>query len=120
MPDPKDKKPGFFQKLADLAGDFVEWLADTFGDPELAAEFKSDLGLDPADPATPAQPSPATMQRLGAFAKKTDAEIDKAALLAVAADLKAVVTTVMEFIDAARADGVDRRVLFTTIVRMFL
>ena len=120
MPDDKDKKPGFFQKLADLAGDFVEWLADTFGDPELAAELKSDVGLDPGNPATPAQPSPATMQRLAAFAKKTDGEIDKAALLAVAADLKAVVTTVMEFIDAAKADGVDARVLFTTVTRMFL
>jgi hypothetical protein len=119
MPDDKKKK-GFFQKLADLAGEFVEWLADTFGDPELAAELKSDIGLDPGNPATPAQPSPATMQRLAAFAKKTDAEIDKAALMAVAADLKAVVTTLMEFIEAARADGVDARVLFTTVTRMFL
>ena len=41
------KKKSFFQKVAQIAKDFQEWVEETFGDPELAAEIKDDLGLDP-------------------------------------------------------------------------
>jgi len=115
--EPKKKSPGFFQRLAGIAKDFVEWVEATFGDAELAAEIKDDLGMNPANPATPKKPAGNTLTNLESFAAKQD--IDEAALIAVVADLKAAFGTVMDFVEAAKADGVDARTLFTAIFRMF-
>ncbi len=57
MPEPATKKKkGFFQKVAQLVKDLVEWVEETFSDPELSAEIRDDLGLDRDNPATPAPP----------------------------------------------------------------
>jgi len=53
----KKKQKGFFQKLAQLVKDLVEWVEETFSDAELSAEIRDDLGLDRDNPATPAPPS---------------------------------------------------------------
>ena len=119
MPEPtnKTKKKGFFQKLAQLVKDLVEWVEETFSDPELSAEIRSDLGLDRDNPATPAPPDGARLARIEAFAAKED--IDEASLLEVVADIKAEVEAIIDFIEAARADQVDARVLFATMFKLF-
>jgi hypothetical protein len=91
MPEPTTtkKKKGFFQKLAQLVKDLVEWVEETFSDAELSAEIRDDLGLDRDNPATPAPPDSARKARIEAFAAKED--IDEASLLAVVADIKAEV-----------------------------
>ncbi len=120
MPDApatKKKKPGFFQRLAKLVKELVEWVEETFSDPELSAEIRSDLGLDPTNPATPALPDGARRARIEVFAAKED--VDEASLLEVAVDLKAEIDAVIDFIEAARADQVDARVLFSTMFKLF-
>ena len=117
MPDAPKKKKSFFQKVALVAKDFQEWVEETFGDPELAAEFKDDLGLDATNPATPTPVDPAAKARLEAFAAKQD--VDEAALLAVIADIKATVDTVMTFVDAVKTDGVDARTLFWMLFKVW-
>ena len=93
-----------------LVKEFEEWVEETFGDAELAAEIKDDLGLDPTNPATPTPSDPARKARLEAFAAKQD--VDEAALAEVIADIKATVDTILAFIDAAKADAVDPWTLF--------
>ena len=115
MADPKKKN--LFQKIAAIAKDFAEWVEETFGDPELAAEIKDDLGLDPNNPATPTPTDPARKARLDAFAAKQD--IDEAALMEVVGDIKATVETVLTFVDAAKADAVDPWTLFWFIFKVF-
>ncbi len=83
MADEKKKKKNVFQKIAAIAKDFAEWVEETFGDPELAAEIKDDLGLNPNNPATPTPTDPQAKKRLDDFAAKQD--IDEAALLEVVA-----------------------------------
>ena len=118
MPEPTTKKKmGFFQKLAQLVKDLVEWVEETFSDPELSAEIRDDLGLDPDNPATPAPPDGARKARIEAFAAKED--VDEASVLAVAADIKAEVDAIIDFIEAAKADQVDARVLFATMFKLF-
>ena len=117
MPEPAKKKKGFFQKVAQVAKDFQEWVEETFGDPELAAEFKDDLGLDATNPATPTPVDPAAKARLEAFAAKQD--VDEMALLAVIADIKATVDTVMTFVDAVKTDGVDAQTLFWMLFKVW-
>ena len=116
-PTKKKKKKGFFQKLAQLVKDLVEWVEETFSDPELSAEIRDDLGLDRDNPATPATPDGARMARIEAFAAKED--VDEASLLAVVADIKAEVDAIIDFIEAAKADQVDARVLFATMFKLF-
>ena len=113
----KKKKKGFFQKLAQLVKDLVEWVEETFSDAELSAEIRDDLGLDRDNPATPAPPDGARMARIEAFAAKED--VDEASLLAVVADIKAEVDAIIDFIEAAKADQVDARVLFATMFKLF-
>ena len=84
---------------------------------ELAAEIRDDLGLDRDNPATPAPPDGARLARIEAFAAKDD--VDEASLLAVVADIKAEVDAIIEFIEAAKADQVDARVLFATMFKLF-
>ena len=120
MPEPtttKKKKKGFFQKLAQLVKDFVEWVEETFSDPELSAEIHDDLGLDRDNPATPAPTDGARRARIEAFAAKED--VDEASLLAVVADIKAEVDTIIDFVEAAKADEVDARMLFATMFKLF-
>jgi hypothetical protein len=117
MAEPKKKKKGFFQKLAQLVKDLAEWVEETFSDAELSAEIRDDLGLDRNNPATPAVPDAARKARIEAFAAKED--IDEASLLAVAADLKAEIDAIIDFIEAAKADQVDARVLFATMFKLF-
>ena len=118
MPEPtKKKKKGFFQKVAQLVKDLVEWVEETFSDAELAAEIRDDLGLDRDNPATPAPPDGARLARIEAFAAKDD--VDEASLLAVVADIKAEVDAIIDFIEAAKADQVDARVLFATMFKLF-
>jgi hypothetical protein len=113
----KKKKKGFFQRVAQLVKDLVEWVEETFSDPELSAEIRDDLGLDPDNPATPAPPDGARLARIEAFAAKED--IDEASLLEVVGDLKAEIDAIIDFIEAARADQVDARVLFATMFKLF-
>jgi hypothetical protein len=113
-----EKKPkNVFQWIVQIFKDFVEWLEATFHDPELAAEIKDDLGLDPTNPATPASLDDATKAKIDAFVAKED--IDQAAVLAMVADLKTTFETVMTFVDAIRADGVDPRTLFWALFKLF-
>ena len=106
MPDPPKKKKNVFQKIAAVAKDFQEWVEETFGDPELAAEIKDDLGLD-AD-----QPGDADADRSGAPRPASrrsppSRTSTRWPWLEVIADIKATVDTVMTFVDAVKADGVD-------------
>jgi hypothetical protein len=118
MAEPTNKKKkGFFQKLAQLVKDLAEWVEETFSDAELSAEIRDDLGLDRANPATPAPPDGARRARIEAFAAKED--VDEASLLAVVADIKAEVDAIIDFIEAAKADQVDARVLFATMFKLF-
>ena len=116
MADPPKKK-NIFQKIAAVVQEFQEWVEETFDDPELAAEIKDDLGLDPNNPATPTPTDPARKARLDAFAAKQD--IDEAALAAVIADIKATADTIFAFVDAARADAVDPWTLFWALFKFF-
>src|SRR2546430_6258377 len=116
MADPP-KKQNVFQKIAATARDFQEWVEETFGDPELCAEIKDDLGLDPNNPATPAPGDPARKAKIDAFVAKQD--IDEAALLEVIGDIKATVDTILDFIDAVKADAVDPWTLFWLIFKVF-
>ena len=113
----KKKKKGFFQKVAQLVKDLAEWVEETFSDAELSAEIRDDLGLDRDNPATPAPPDGARKARIEAFAAKED--VDEASLLAVVADIKAEVEAIIDFIEAAKADQVDARVLFATMFKLF-
>lgn len=117
MPDAPKKKKGFFPRAAQLVKDFVEWVEETFSDGELSAELRDDLGLDPTNPATPAPPDAPRRARIEQFAAAED--IDEASLAAVLVDLKAEIDTVIDFIEAARRDQVDARVLFSTMFKMF-
>ena len=107
MPDEDKKKapPNVFQKVASWAEDQVEWVEATFGDPAISAQVRADLGLDTTSPATPSQPSPATKAKIDEFVAKQD--VDEAALLAVVAQIKALVDTGMTFADAVKTQGVD-------------
>ncbi|MCA1692349.1 MAG: hypothetical protein LC733_09170 [Actinobacteria bacterium] len=116
MADTKKKK-NLFQKIAQIAKEFQEWVEETFGDPELAAEIKDELGLNPANPATPAPVDPARKAKIDAFVAKED--IDEAALGEVIADIKATVDTVFTFVDAVKADGVDPWTLFWAMFKVF-
>lgn len=116
MADPPKKK-NVFQKIAALAQEFQEWVEETFGDPELCAEIKDDLGLDPTNPATPTPTDPARKARLEAFAAKQD--VDEAALAEVVADIKATVDTILAFVDAIKADAVDPWTLFWALFKVF-
>ena len=117
MPDPTPKKKNAFQKLAAVVREFEEWIEENFGDAELAAEIKDDLGLDPSNPATPTPTDPARRARLEAFEAKQD--VDEAALAEVIADLKGIFDTVMVFVDTAKADGMDPVNLFWSMFKMF-
>lgn len=111
-------KKNVFQKLAAVAKDISEWVEETFGDPELAAEILEDLGLNSSNPATPTPADPAAKARLDAFAAKQD--VDEAALLAVIADIKATVDTVMTFAEAVKTDGIDARTGFWLLFRVWV
>jgi hypothetical protein len=111
------EKKNVFQKIAALAQEFQEWVEETFGDPELAAEIKDDLGLDPDNPATPTPTDPARKARLEAFAAKQD--VDELALAEVVADIKATVDSILTFVDAVKADAVDPWTLFWAIFKVF-
>jgi hypothetical protein len=116
MADPP-KKRNLFQKIAALVQEFQEWVEETFGDPELCAEIKDDLGLDPNNPATPTPTDPARKARLEAFAAKQD--VDELALAEVIADIKATVDTILAFVDAIKADAVDPWTLFWALFKVF-
>lgn len=117
MADPAPKSKNVFEAIAEIALEFQEWVEQTFGDPELCAEIKDELGLDPANPATPTPTDPARAARLKAFAAKQD--IDEAALAEVIVDVKATVDTVLTFIDAVKADAVDPWTLFWAMFKVF-
>src|SRR5437773_6754025 len=102
MADPP-KKQNVFQKIAATAREFQEWVEETFGDPELCAEIKDDLGLDPANPANPPATDPARKAKIDAFVAKED--VDEAALAEVIGDIKATVDTILAFVDAIKADA---------------
>jgi hypothetical protein len=112
-----EAEPNLLQQLGLLLNQLEEWVEERFGDPELAAEIKDDLGLDPTNPATPTPTDPARKARLEAFAKKTD--VDEAALAAVVVDIKATADTLVGFYDAIKAEGMDPWTLFWTIFRLF-
>src|SRR5215207_1226528 len=118
----KKQKKGFWQRLVAVVKDFVEWVEETFSDPELSAEVRSDLGLDPSNPATPPPPDGARRARIEQFIAKGEgaADVDEQSLAVVAADIAAEIESVLAFIEAARADQVDARVLFSTMFRMFI
>ena len=111
------RRRGSSRQVAQLVKDLAEWVEETFSDSELSAEIRDDLGLDRSNPATPAAPDGARRARIEAFAAKED--IDEASLLAVVADIKAEVDAIIDFIEAAKADQVDARVLFATLFKVF-
>ena len=69
------------------------------------------------NPATPAPGDPARKAKIDAFVAKQD--IDEAALLEVVGDIKATVDTILDFIDAVKADAVDPWTLFWLIFKVF-
>ena len=104
MPEEK-KKRNVFQKVASWAEEQVEWVEETFGDPAISAQVRADLGLESSTPVTPQQPTPATKAKIDEFVAKQD--VDEAALLAVVAEVKALVDTGLTFADAVKTQGVD-------------
>jgi hypothetical protein len=116
MADPPKKK-NVFQKIAAIAQEFREWVEETFGDPELCAEIKDDLGLDPNKPATPTPTDPALKARLEKFAAAQD--VDEAALGEVIGDITATVDTILAFVDAMKADAVDPWTLFWALFKVY-
>ncbi|TNC51610.1 hypothetical protein FHG66_05480 [Rubellimicrobium rubrum] len=99
------KPPNVFQKTAKWAEEVVEWIEATFGDPALATQILADLGLDASGPAAPQPASDANRAKIDEFVAKQD--VDEAALMAVVAELKALVQTGLTFADAVKTDSVD-------------
>ncbi|MET3934829.1 DUF6603 domain-containing protein [Arthrobacter sp. OAP107] len=100
----EDKKPNLFQKIANLVKELIDWLEETFSDPALSAQILADLGLDSSAPPTPKKVDPATTAKIQEFVAKQD--VDKAALAATIAEVKALVDTGLTFADAVKTDGV--------------
>ena len=104
MADDK-KKPNFFQKVAKWGEDTVEWVEATFSDPALSALIKADLGLDPSASGEPQKLDASTRAKIDEFVAKQD--VDEASLLAVVAEVKALVDTGLTFADAIKTQGVS-------------
>ncbi len=112
------KKKNVFQKVAALVKDLVEWVEETFGDPALSAQIRADLGLDPTAQFTPSGATPAAKAKIDEFVKKQD--VDEASLLAVVAEVKGLVDTLMAFADAVKADGVSADDVFWLIFKVWV
>jgi hypothetical protein len=100
----KKEKPNFFQKVVRWVEEMVEWVEATFSDPVLSAQIRADLGLDASGAASTRSVDPGTKAKIEEFACKQD--IDEASLMAVVAEVKALVDTGMTFADAVKTQGV--------------
>jgi hypothetical protein len=117
MPEEEKKKKNVFQKIAGFFKDVVDWVEETFSDPAIATEVREDLGMNTDNPATPKATDPAVRQKIDDFLGKED--VDKAALLATVAEIKALADTIMTFADAVKADGVSAADVFWLIFKVW-
>lgn len=101
----EEKPSNAFQKVSAWVKDLVEWVEATFSDPALSAQIRADLGLDASAPAEPRTIDPATSAKIDEFIAKQD--VDEASLMAVVAQVKALVDTGLVFADAVKGDGVE-------------
>jgi hypothetical protein len=114
--DPKKKK-NVFQKIAGFFKDVADWVEETFADPAIATEVREDLGMNTDNPATPKATDPAVRQKIDDFLGKES--VDKAALLATVAEIKALSDTILTFADAVKADGVSASDVFWLIFKVW-
>lgn len=112
------KKPNLFQKAASWVEDVVEWVEATFSDPALSAQLRADLGLDASTPATPGAADPGARAKIDEFVAKQD--VDEASLLAIVAQVKALVDTGMTFADAVKTEGVTALDVFWLLFRVWV
>jgi Family of unknown function (DUF6603) len=89
--------------LMDVVADAVDWVHDTFSDPELSKEIRADLGL--AEDADPQVQLP-TGQRIRMRNPDGSAiDVDKAAFDATVAEVKNAVELIIEFIRGIGSPG---------------
>ncbi|GII54246.1 hypothetical protein Pth03_26350 [Planotetraspora thailandica] len=112
------KKPNLFQKVSSWVEDVVEWVEATFSDPALSAQIRADLGLDASGPAPVRAVDPATKAKIDEFVAKQD--VDEASLMAVVAEVKALVDTGMTFADAVKTQGVDGRDVLWLLFKVWI
>ena len=121
MPDTtkRDEKPpdNLFQKFARWAEELVEWIQETFGDPEMALLIRADLGLDATAQVQPGSVSEATKNTIAEFVAKQD--VDALAFAATVAEITALVDTGMTFAEAVKSQGADARDVFWLLFRLW-
>jgi hypothetical protein len=124
VPDDKNKKKSktVLQRLSQAFKEFVDWVGETFGDPEITKLILQDLGtgVKPDATGTPGQLSDADRTEIEKFIAKSAKDVDSAALAATASHIAALVDTGMTFAEAVKADGVDARDVFWLIFKVWV
>src|SRR4026209_1373332 len=82
--------------LMDVVADAVDWIHDTFSDPELSKEIRGDLGLDAN--ADPQVQLPTGKQIRMRHPDGTAVDVDKAAFDATVDEVKNALGLIVEFI----------------------
>ena len=82
--------------LMDVVADAVDWIHDTFSDPELSKEIRADLGL--AEDADPQVQLPTGQQIRMRHPDGSAVDVDKAAFDATVEEVKNAVGLIIEFI----------------------
>jgi hypothetical protein len=96
-----------FQKFASWVEGVVQWVIDTFGDPEMAKLMLADLGLESDANLPNVTISDQTKTTIADFVAKSGSEVDTAALMATAGEIVTLVQTGMTFADAVKTQSVD-------------
>ena len=86
--------------LMDVVADAVDWIHDTFSDPELSKEIRADLGL--AEDADPQVQLPTGQQIRMRHPDGSAVDVDKAAFDATVEEVKNAVGLIIEFIRGTR------------------
>lgn len=121
MADEKDpKKPNLLQKFTGWVEDVVEWVQETFGDPQMATLIRADLGMDTEHPAPDVTVSEQTKNTIAEFINKSGKDVDAAAFAATAAEVAALVQTGMTFADAIKTQGVDARDVLWLLFKLWV
>ena len=87
MPEKKPEADNLFQKFGNWMKELVDWVEQTFGDPEMGLLIRADLGLNATAEVHPVPVSDATKATIADFVGAQD--VDAAAFMSTVATIKA-------------------------------
>jgi hypothetical protein len=118
MPEQKPEPDNLFQKFGNWMKELVDWVEQTFGDPEMGLLIRADLGLDATAEVHPVPVSDATKATIASFVAAQD--VDAAAFMSTVSTIKALVDTGMTFAEAVKTQGVEAGDVFWLVFKLWV